>query len=98
MLYIHKFEVALQHGGAEEGGWWFTAGSPVAEWSPVMVEDEEQANEICRALNFYEKNVRAKEEDYEFSSVLAYRSQHFEYDVSGDMLAKAFPTERPHYE
>jgi len=30
--------------------------------------------------------------------VLAYRSQHFEYDVSGDMLAKAFPTERPHYE
>jgi len=98
MYYIHKYEVSLTFGGAEEGGWWYKAGSPVEDWSPVFVEDEEVAFEVCRALNAAEKKRQDEEEDYDYTSVLSYKSQHFDYDVSESSVAEAFPKARPHYE
>ena len=98
MHYIHKHEVSQQYGGPEEGGWWFTSGFPVEDWTPIEIEDEEQAFEVCRALNAYEKDRAKREEEYEFTSVLSHRSSHYSYDVSGDYTAKPFPERRPHYE
>jgi len=98
MYYIHKYEVAQQYGGPEEGGWWYNAGDPVEDWKLVMVEDEEVAFEVCRALNAAEYVRRDEKEEYEYTSVLSYMSQHFEYDVSDSPVAESFPKVRPHYE
>lgn len=98
MYYIHKYEVAQQYGGPEEGGWWYKAGDPVEDWPPVFVENEEVAFEVCRALNKAEMERRDKEEPYEYTSALSYMSEHFEFDVSESSVAESFPKVRPHYE
>jgi hypothetical protein len=98
MYYIHKYEIAQQYGGPEEGGWWYKMGEPVKDWKLVMIEDEETAYEVCRALNFHESDRAKNEEDYEYTSVLSYKSQHFEYDLSESPIAEHFPATRPHYE
>lgn len=98
MYYLHKYEVAQQYGGPEEGGWWYDAGDPVDDWCVVMVEDEEIANFVCRALNHEEITRRDEEEKYGYTDVLSPLSQHFEYDVSESPLAESFPKMSPHYE
>jgi carbohydrate-selective porin OprB len=98
MNYIHKYEVAQQYGGPEEGGWWYNAGDPVDDWKLVMVEDEDNAYEICRALNSAEYVRRDEKEQDKFTDVLSYRSQFFAYDVSDSPVAESFPKERPYYE
>lgn len=98
MHYIHKYEVAQQYGGPEEGGWYYNAGDPAEDWCVVMVEDEEIANLVCRALNQAERERREEEEPYEYTSVLSYCSQFFEFDVSNSPVAEGFPKVRPHYE
>lgn len=100
MFYIHKYEIAQCYGGPEEGGWWYKAGEPVQQNGKflVMVEDEETAYEVCRAMNKAEIERAKNEEDYEYTSVLSYKSTHYEYDVSEYPFAEPFPKERPHYE
>jgi len=39
MYYIHKYEIAQQYGGPEEGGWWYKMGEPVKDWKLVIIED-----------------------------------------------------------
>lgn len=98
MYYIHKYEVAQQYGGPEEGGWWYDSGNPCSDWKPLMCEDEEQACEVCRTLNHAERERARVEERYGYDSVLAYRSTHYAYDVTEDYKAWPYPKERPHYE
>jgi hypothetical protein len=92
--YIHKHEISLENGGPEEGGWNYTAGSPVEDWVPLneMFDTEEEAYHRCRELNEQEF-IRAKEEeDY------AYRSTHYGYSVEDTPVMQPFPLERPFYE
>jgi len=96
MYYCHKFEVALQYGGPEEGGWYFNSGEPTGQRiGPFAYEDD--AFEKCRELNDIE-HKRSEEQQYGYTSVLAHRSEHFEWDVSDEEKAKPFPEYRPHYE
>lgn len=98
--YIHKHEVALQYGGPEEGGWWYDAGSPDEEWVPAAhaFNSEDEAYAVCRGLNEMEQ-IRAKqEEDYEYTSVLAYKSSHYAYTVEDHPNPYFYPDRRPHYE
>lgn len=101
-LWIHKYEVNQQYGGPEEGGWWFESGTPATDWTPIRVlidvNDDEPAYEICRALNKAEYLRQNYEEDYEFTSVLSYKSRHFTYTISEESQPEAYPKERPHYE
>jgi hypothetical protein len=98
MHYIHCYEVRQEYGGPEEGGWWYDSGEPVEDWKLLMCEDAEQAYFVCRALNTAE-TVRAKEEeDYEYTSVLSYKSRHYAYTVEDTPMAEAYPKARPHYE
>lgn len=97
MWYVHKYEVAQQYGGPEEGGWWFQVGSPV-EGFRLAYTVEETAYEACRALNGGERERAKRDEEYEYTSVLSYKSQHFSYDVSEKAYAEAYPKSRPHYE
>jgi len=97
-FYVHRYEVALQYGGPEEGGWWYTAGDPDPDWQSEKFEDEELANARCYELNVGERDRVKQEEQYEFTSVLAYRSTHYQYDVTTDAVAGSFPEYRPRYE
>lgn len=114
-VYIHKYDVYLATGGSEEGGWYYTVGTPTNK-GPVAVipvasgtkpedyfgdntdVDLEIAYAYCRLLNDKERERRGKEEDYDFTSVLSYRSTHYEYDLSDSPIPVGFPQERPHYE
>jgi hypothetical protein len=96
--WIHKYEISLEYGGPEEGGWYYKAGIPTSMTFGPFLATEDDAFDQCRIENHMELLRRNREEDYEFTSVLAYRSTHYEYDVTNDPEPKAFPEWRPHYE
>lgn len=98
--YIHKHDVALQYGGPEEGGWWYDTGDPAEDWIPSAhaFNDEEEAYATCRGLNQFEKIRQDNEEDYEYTSVLAYKSNHYSYTVEDFPEPYSYPNVRPHYE
>lgn len=98
MYYVHKHEVQQMYGGPEEGGWWFDSGVPVEGWIPEPFENEEDAYARCRELNELEYERAKKEESYEYTSVLSYRSTHYSFDVTESSIPRAFPEYRPHYE
>ena len=98
--YVHKHEVSQAYGGSEEGGWWFDTGEPVkaTEWTPISFDDEEKAYAYARMCNDNEHERAKKEEDYEYHSVLSYKSTHYSYGVFDEPVAKAYPEVTPHYE
>ena len=98
IYYVHKFSARMVYGGPEEGGWWFDSGHPVSTWMPEAYSREEDAYARCRELNAQERERAKKEEPYEYTSVVAYKSNHYSYDVSTSPIAEAYPKERPHYE
>lgn len=95
--YVHKHEISLEYGGAEEGGWWYERGWPTG-FSFGPLTDEEAAYEQARALNELEHERRKREETYEFTSVMAKMSHHYSYTVEDFATPEAYPKERPHYE
>jgi hypothetical protein len=113
MPYVHKYEVALAYGGPEEGGWYYDTGTPVSFEIPAghpdfvisglqvmgfRVADEEEAYAIARKLNEEEHERAKREEDYDYTSVLAYRSTHYAYRVDDTPDPQPYPAQRPHYE
>lgn len=96
--FIHKHEVGLAYGGPEEGGWWYDSGMPVEDWAPMKVNDEDRAYEICRELNESEHVRAEREEQYDYTSVLSYRSNHYAYSVHETSIMTPYPQTRPHYE
>lgn len=94
--WLHKFSVEMAYGGPEEGGWNYDTGVPTGD-SEGPFNDEESAFERCRELNEIE-HAESEKQDYSYSSVLSYKSDHFEWDVSEDETAHPYPEVRPHYE
>jgi hypothetical protein len=97
-FYVHKHVVTLLYGGPEEGGWWYDAGTPTADWQPLKFEDEEKAYAKCRELNASERERAKRDEDYDYTSVLSYRSNHYGYSVTESSIPQSYPETRPHYE
>ncbi len=97
MYYIHKHQVALEYGGPEEGGWWYTIGVPTG-FSLGPIVDEELTYEQCRALNELEYERREHEEKYEFTSVLANMGNHYSFSVEDFATPEPYLKGRPHYE
>lgn len=100
MYYIHKHEVALAYGGPEEGGWWFDTGRPVEDFDSTRYKyhSEENAYTMCRELNNLEYKREDREEDYGYTSVLAYKSTHYAYSVHETRHMESYPKEIPYYE
>ncbi len=98
MFYVHKYDIGQVYGGPEEGGWWYKAGEPVEDWTPLEFQTEQMALVACRGLNIEERARAEREEDYGYTSVLSYRSDHYEYDISESPVPVAFPENRPYYE
>ena len=97
VYWIHKHQVALEYGGPEEGGWWYTIGIPTG-FSFGPITNEEAAYEQCRKLNELEYERRKQEEQYDFTSVLAKMSNHYDYSIEEYPEPKSFPETKPHYE
>ena len=95
--YVHKYAVELRYGGSEEGGWWYESGFPVQS-NVYKGHDEEDAYAKCRELNRFEHERAEREEDYDYTSVLSYRSNHYSYRVEESPVAGAYPEEIPYYE
>lgn len=99
LYYIHKHEVGLQYGGPEEGGWWYESGSPCGDWVPLgPFKSEDEAYAKCRELNDQEHDRAKEEEDYDYTSVLSYRSNHYAYSISETTIMRSYPEHRPYYE
>lgn len=88
--YVNIYEVDQGYGGAEEGGWYFTHGTPYAS---IPVLPKETTEEV---VNRYQPLVDQMNEGRpSISSVLSqgqyriYREKH---------QARAFPKHTPHYE
>lgn len=97
--FIHKHEVAQSYGGPEEGGWWYETGIPVKDFIPVGPFDtRDEASEKCRELNLAERDRAEREEEYGYTSVLSYRSNHYAYSVHETTVMEPYPERRPHYE
>lgn len=97
MYYVHKHQIALQYGGPEEGGWWYESGTPTG-FVLGPLNDEEAAYDQSRALNALEHERRKRDEEYDYTSVLAKLSSHYSYMVDTSPTPEPYPTERPHYE
>lgn len=85
-FYVNIYEVGSGYGGAEEGGWWFDCGTPIAS---IICEDWDDAESIRPVwqLKFPRTGKR--------SSVLGGE----DYDVVIERhFARAFPESRPYYE
>lgn len=71
---------------------------PDEDWTVLDFEDEETAFAKCRELNEKESLRRMEEEDYNYTSVLASRSNHYSYGVYDTATPKPYPETTPHYE
>jgi hypothetical protein len=113
-LYIHKYEIWQEYGGPEEGGWWYTWGRHEGIVAEVPLDSEVDMEEyeslpwgdrnridvdfgfnICRALNH---NEQEREKQYGFTSVLSYKENHYDFDISDSPMPDRFQGWRPHYE
>lgn len=95
--HVHEFDISQVYGGSEEGGWWFDSGNPTGRKLGPF-DCEETAIRYCRGLNDVENNRQEEEEDYGYTSVLSYRSNHYSWRVENSAVAYPYPANRPHYE
>lgn len=98
LYFVAKYEVGQQYGGPEEGGWYYDAGVPVEDWKVVSFTSEDDAYAYARIFNAKEAQRRDDENQYDYTSVLSYREEFFEYRVIEEYPPKPFPEVRPHYE
>lgn len=97
LYFVHKYSEQQCYGGPEEGGWWYDAGDPVPEWTPLVFTDEEEAYAKCRELHLIEYERRDTEK-ISYTSVLSYRDEFYVYDISSSSEPKSYPERIPHYE
>ena len=97
MTYIVAvYDVGLQWGGPEEGGWWYDAGSLVRICKTFR--NESKAWEYSRRLN-YKLRGRVIGPNVDRQPKTNVNSDgEYEALVYEDFAPKGFPEQRPHYE
>jgi hypothetical protein len=88
--FLNAYDVNRIYGGAEEGGWWYDTGEPVAS-VPLRAEDE--LSEVEWKAYYQEKVAWSSK--YDRFSVLGH--DDFSMRVQGT-FGHSFPEESPHYE
>lgn len=84
--YVNVYLVDRAYGGAEEGGWWYDCGEPVAS---IPCDDPDEAIRVRDLMALKFPNTGKS------SSVLGGE----DYRVSIEMeFARPYPAVRPHYE
>jgi hypothetical protein len=84
--YVTLFEVDQHYGGPEEGGWWYTAGEPIAALPVFTPDEEEAARQLLRERFELDKDEKrySYQQRYRLSTLANW--------------PQAFPQVRPHYE
>ena len=86
VVYVNVYSITREYGGPEEGGWYYTAGEPIASVRATAGTAESVAKSMRR------KYVPTKQPKH-WGRIVGRVQIHIE-----DHPAKAFPTHRPHYE
>jgi hypothetical protein len=90
VLFVNAYNVNRLYGGAEEGGWWYDTGDPVAS---VPVREEDPAADM--EWKDYLKEKAGWSSKHDRSSVLG----HDDFSIQVDeFFGRPFPEETPHYE
>jgi hypothetical protein len=89
---IAFYEVDMQYGGPEEGGWWYSTGRLVRVFK--VVKDREEATRICRRANDLLHHLQRNKR--EVSSVI-YDGGRYAAEVHEHNAPEYYPTERPYY-
>lgn len=96
MKYIVAvYELDLQYGGPEEGGWWYESGDLCRIMS--VHKDEDAAYAAAWRINSL-LSYRRRLSCQPGLSSMAYRGGQLEALVMDDYAPKHFPERRPHYE
>ncbi len=99
-IVVSIYEVNKAYGGPEEGGWWYTYGTPYIDlaWMAKVfrVEEEQEAREYQAKLDEVCKVVNREEKRHPPSSVRCDGWLTTQLDFGH--WPKDFPEERPHYE
>ena len=90
-VFVNVYDVDQEYGGTEEGGWWYTAGSPL-KCRPCRTEPE--AERVAERWRRYVEHV-VNADRPEISSVLSEGQVRVYVE---DRPAAHFPEVRPHYE
>ncbi len=108
--YLNIYEVGQAYGGPEEGGWWYSCGSPMES---TLVVNLAHSQRVCKLLNDrFRKTTRGYSMGYgDHDGVDPEGFGDDDYLMKGgqwgdkklrarieDHPAEAFPQERPHYE
>jgi hypothetical protein len=89
-LFVNAYEVTQGYGGAEEGGWWYDCGEPIAS---IPVRSEAEAFAAIERLTEFCVDRYGDERPY-YSAAGGYDAR-IQVETR---FARPFPTERPHYE
>lgn len=90
VLFVNAYNVNRLYGGAEEGGWWYDTGDPVAS---VPIREEDPAADM--EWKDYLKEKAGWSSKHDRHSVLG----HDDFSIQVDeFFGRPFPEETPHYE
>lgn len=94
MFTVAVYELNQEYGGAEEGGWWYTAGN--LQYVSRVFEDKAKAYAHASRMNrTYEWMVRGVGKKY-WSAI--YSGGHYDARVCEGEAPAYFPESRPYYE
>jgi hypothetical protein len=89
LMYLNAYEISRAYGGAEEGGWYFTAGMPLAS-IPILTLEGDYIGNVNRWTEYLKETLKDEVSNIRYESELAFYEE--------DHMAKPFPEHRPHYE
>ena len=97
---VAVFETNKTYGGPEEGGWWYSCGSPYVElgWMTKVFKGTEhtEAHQYRDELQMVCDHINQAEKRHRPSSVLC--NGWLEAQVLANEYPSDFPKEAPHYE
>lgn len=90
--FVNVYELHLHYGGPEEGGWWWTSGTPVKSLAVPEIE----ALDFAATLSEVYPMGTGSAKDGAYWSVI-YEGGDYRVYIE-DEPAAVWPDERPHYE
>lgn len=82
-LYLNVYAVTRHYGGAEEGGWWYNTGEPLAS-VPILAESKIGCGDYCRQC----RQAARGERDAQGQPIPYCRDLPEDYDLRVEDLAR----------
>lgn len=103
--FVTVFDLALNDGGPEEGGWWYTSGYGLKTIKANTPKQLRRAKELLRAeFDITPDNDYALKNQYDHPRFNRYRNRGLSQTNGEEIIlqvnkrnVQSFPEERPHY-